>query len=84
MAAAGREGWRPAKLVGADLRLLRKTLTTPMQTVVAGARALLERRCWRKAGNRRFWPVWPIWWQSPESTVLAGSELKLGIDHVCR
>jgi hypothetical protein len=25
-------------------------------------------------------PVWAIWWQSPESTVLAGSELKLGID----
>jgi hypothetical protein len=25
-------------------------------------------------------PVWPVWWQSPESTVLAGSELKLGID----
>jgi hypothetical protein len=26
------------------------------------------------------WRFWAIWWQSPESTVLAGSELKLGID----
>jgi hypothetical protein len=33
-----------------------------------------------KGGNRLFWLFWPIWWQSPESTVLAGSELKLGID----
>src|SRR5271163_4529129 len=45
-----------------------------------GARALLERRdraLLAKAGNRRFWPIWPIWWQSPIWVMPADLPIKL-------